>query len=75
MPAVIYLGESGDIEKVIIPRDGTNYGVDIRALFPNDVQEKINALDVDGLIRMEHLEYRILNSGPPLIVVLGTPMP
>lgn len=75
MPAVIYLGESGDIEKVIIPRDGIDSGVDIRALFPQDVQEKINALDVDGPRREEHLEDRIINGGPPLIIVLGTPMP
>ncbi len=75
MPAVIYLGESGDIEKVIIPRDGIDSGVDIRALFPQDVQEKITALDVDGSRRKEHLDDRIINGGPPLIVVLGTPMP
>ncbi len=75
MPAVIYLGESGDIEKVIIPRDGIDSGVDIRALFPQDVQEKINALDVDGPRRKELLDDRIINGGPPLIVVLGTPMP
>lgn len=75
MPAVIYLGESGDIEKVIIPRDGIDSGVDIRALFPQDVQEKINTLDVDGPRRKEHLDARIINGGPPLIVVLGTPMP
>jgi len=69
------LGEGGEIENVIIPRDGMDYGEDIRALFPQDVQEKINALDVDGPRRKEHLDDRIINGGPPLIVILGTPMP
>ena len=75
VPAVIYLEESGEIENVIIPRDGGYYGEDIRALFPEDVQDTIFARDVDGPKRKEHLEDRILNGGPPLIVVLGTPMP
>ena len=63
------------IEKIIIPRDGMHYGDDIRALFPEDVQDTIFARDVDGPRRKEHLEDRIVNGGPPLIVVLGTPMP
>ncbi|MEW5869737.1 MAG: membrane lipoprotein lipid attachment site-containing protein [Chloroflexota bacterium] len=75
VPAVIYLGESGEIENVVIPRDGIYYGEDIRALFPKDVQEKIFARDVDGPRRKEHLDDRMINGGPPLIVVLGTPMP
>ncbi|MFC1878551.1 hypothetical protein ACFLZW_01435 [Chloroflexota bacterium] len=74
VPAVIYLNESGVIEKVVIPRDGMT-GVDIRTLFPPDVQEMIFARDVDGPRRKEHLDDRIINGGPPLIVVLGTPMP
>lgn len=75
VPAVIYLGESGEIENVIIPGDGENYPVDIRALFPKDVQDTIFARDAYGPRTAEHLEDRIINGGPPLIVVLGTPMP
>jgi hypothetical protein len=75
VPAAIYLSESGEIENIIIPRDGMHYGDDIRALFPEDVQDTIFARDVDGPRRKEHLEGRIINGGPPLIVVLGTPMP
>jgi hypothetical protein len=75
VPAVLSLGEGGEIEEVIIPRDGTFYGDDIRALFPPDVQEQIFANDRTGLLDMEHLNARLTADGPPLIVAVGTPLP
>ena len=74
VPAVIYLGESGEIENVIVPRDGMT-DVDIRTLFPKDIQDMISAGNAYGPRTAEHLDDRIINGGPPLIVVLGTPMP
>jgi hypothetical protein len=74
VPAVIYLNESGVIEKVVIPRDGMT-GIDIRTLFPKEIQDMIYAGNAYGPSTAEHLEDRMINGGPPLIVVLGTPMP
>jgi hypothetical protein len=73
-PAVIYLDENREIENVVKPRPG-NYAEDIPALFPKDIQEMIIALDVDGSIKKEFFEERKTNGGPPLIVILGTPLP
>lgn len=76
VPAKIYLGEDGEITKVTIPRDGKYYPEDIRSLFPSDVQAKIFTHDTGDIADMEHLDARMENGGsPPLIVVLGTPMP
>ena len=78
VPAVIYLGENREIEKVMIPRDGVLYGQDIRALFPPDIQEKIFSHDFGEIVKTndtEHLQERLINGGAPLIVVLGTLMP
>ena len=75
VPAVIYLGENGDIEKVTIPRDGEYYPKDVRSLFPPDIQAKIFSHDTGDSIDLKHLEERMNNGDPPLIVVLGTPMP
>lgn len=75
VPAVVYLGEDGIIEKVTIPRDGVFYPEDVRALFPPDVQARIFTHDTVGIANMDHLETRMNNGGAPLIVVLGTPMP
>jgi hypothetical protein len=75
VPAVVYLGENGAIEKVTIPRDGVFYPEDVRALFPPDIQVKIFSHDTGDIIDMKYLEARSNNGGPPLIVVLGTPMP
>jgi hypothetical protein len=75
VPAAIYLGEDGEIIKVAIPRDGKYYPEDVRSLFPPEVQAKIFSHDTGGIADMEHLEARMENGGPPLIVILGTPMP
>jgi hypothetical protein len=75
VPAVIYLKENGEIENVIKPRDGYDYGKDIKALFPPDIQTRISNRETKGLISIEHLVQRLQQGGPPLIVLSGTPQP
>lgn len=75
VPTVVYLNENGTIEEVVIPRDGEYYPKDIESLFPPEVQDIIYERKSGGIISSEHLRARMENGGPPLIVVLGTPMP
>jgi hypothetical protein len=75
VPAVIYLGKDGSIEKVQIPGDGTQYGIDIRKMFPKELHDKIFEQSV-GIDEMwSHIELRQKNPEPPLIVLSGTPLP
>lgn len=75
VPAVIYLTDIGVIESVKIPGDGENYHEDIRSMFPANVQTIIFNHSAYGSELVEHLNDREINGGPPLIFVLGTPMP
>lgn len=76
VPAVVYLGQDGKIEKVTIPRDGDKYyWEDIETMFPPDVSARIHARDTHGFADMKHLEARQTAYGPPLIVLVGTPLP
>jgi len=74
-PAVITLGNDGSIEKVQIPRDGTQYGIDIREIFPSELQEQItrHAVSMDAM--WSHIQSRHQNPEPPLIVLSGVPLP
>lgn len=75
-PAVIYLATDGTIEKVVIPRDGINYGPDIEKLFPQDVQILINSESFDAVQAMKHIEIRQQDpSVPPMIVEAGVTLP
>jgi hypothetical protein len=76
-PAVIYLSE-GDtsIGKVEVPRDGSQYSIDIRKMFPQELQEKILSNSVDSLQEMwSHIQTRHKNPEPPLIVNSGISLP
>ncbi|GAP09471.1 hypothetical protein BECAL_00615 [Bellilinea caldifistulae] len=78
VPVVIKLSPDGRIEEVVIPRDGTDYGLDIQNLFPSDVQERINNLAsyFDVKAAMEHIALRREDRTiPPIIVEAGTPLP
>lgn len=78
VPAVIYLGEDREIVKVVLPRGGISYGSDLRAMFPDGVYEKVRSIETDatgGFTSEEHLDVRLKNGGPPLVVEAGTPMP
>ncbi|MFZ5908649.1 MAG: hypothetical protein ACOYYU_01380 [Chloroflexota bacterium] len=41
IPAVIHIGIDGSVQSVKIPGAGSDYGPDIRRMFPKDVQDKI----------------------------------
>ena len=75
VPAVIHLGNNGSIEKVQIPGDGTQYGIDIRKMFPPELHDKIfeQSVGIDEL--WSHLELRQKNPEPPLIVLSGVSLP
>ena len=75
VPAVIRLAENGEIENVIIPRDGTDYPIDVRALFPADIQEKIFNQTFNGPAAEAHIDERLKTGGPPLIAIAGTALP
>lgn len=72
IPAVIHLGADGAVQKVEIPKYGSNYLSDIRRMFPLDAQK--GAADLGRMeehldLRREHLEE------PPLIVLSATAQP
>jgi hypothetical protein len=75
VPAVIKLGENGEIEKVTIPRDGNFYPKDVQALFPAEIQEKVFHSDFNGSEAEKHIDERLKSNGPPLIVISGTLLP
>jgi hypothetical protein len=58
VPAVIYLASNGHIEKIVLPRDGEDYGIDIKKLFPSDVQTRIESNAFDAKKAMEHIKTR-----------------
>lgn len=76
VPAVMYLAPDRTIEKVILPRDGINYGTDIEKLFPQAVQTLINSNSFDAVQAMKHIEIRRQDpSIPPMIVEAGVTLP
>lgn len=75
-PAVIYLAENDSIEKVNVPGDGSKYGVDIREMFPQDLQEEILSQSINSLDEMwAHIQLRHKKPEPPLIVEAGIALP
>lgn len=76
-PAVIYLSEGDNsIEKVEVPKDGSQYSVDIRKMFPQELQEKILSNSIASLQEMwSHIQARQKNPEPPLIVKSGISLP
>lgn len=75
VPAVIQLGKNGKIEAVKIPRDGSYYPIDVKALFPADLQENIFIPTFDGPAAEKHMAERLNTNGPPFIVINETPLP
>jgi len=74
-PAVIYLGDSYEIQRVIIPRDGVNFNNDVKSLFPSYIQTKIFSRAFDAPKYMEHIQGRKISNGPPLIALSATQLP
>lgn len=76
-PAVIYLEPGGAVQKVKCPRDAPFYLVDVKRLFPPDVQEKIfnrrKWLDVG---KMEtHIHFRQEHPEEPPLCILSAISP
>lgn len=76
-PAVIHLGEDGAVQSVEIPGAGSEYGPDIRRMFPPDVREKFDQYPAGRAGEMsKHIEWRRTHpEEPPLIVLSATPKP
>lgn len=74
-PAVIVLDVQGNIHEVKIPGPDSQFSKDVHSWFPKDVIDKIAAYQTHDSINGEFLRNREKNGGPPLIVVLGTPLP
>ena len=74
-PAVVHLGPDDTIQEIEIPGDGSNYPVDIRRLFPVELQEMIftQAADIDKM--WAHIQVRQDNPEPPLIALSGISLP
>lgn len=73
-PAVIHLGPGGVVIRVDVPGSGSDYGPDIRRLFPPYVREIIfKSMDVRDM--QAHILLREKNPVPPLIVLEATPSP
>lgn len=68
-PVVVTLANYGGIEWVDMPRDGTLYGEDIRAMFPKKLHNNIFDQDVDVEGMWTHIQSRHANPEPPLIVL------
>jgi hypothetical protein len=75
VPAVIYFGKDGCIDRVQIPRDSPNYEIDIRKLFPQELQELVflGPMNIDQM--WSHIKLRQKNPEPPLIVLSGVDLP
>lgn len=75
-PAVIHVGADGSVQSIEVPGAGSDYGRDIRRLFPPDVQTKIFDNLIDYRQLLDHLEWRRTHpEEPPLIVLSVTPAP
>ena len=76
MPAVILLGENGQLEEILIPRDGNLYTKDIQTLFPEEIQKMgLSYAPFDSTEAEKHIDERLANGGPPLIVIGGVLLP
>lgn len=74
-PAVIRLGENGNVRGVEVPRDGSYYGPDIRKLFPRRVENIIFEHEIDTGSMWDHIQKRHRTPEAPLIVLSETPLP
>ena len=74
-PVVVTLDDSGGIAQVDMPRDGSLYGEDILAMFPEDLWSVIffETADIDGM--WSHIQQRHNHPEPPLIVQQNIELP
>ncbi len=81
-PAVIYLGDDGEIEGVDCPGNyGSEYGVAVQRLFPEELHGRVCSHDYDPEViwepdvMREHINSRREHPEPPLIELSGPPSP
>ncbi|MCJ7694714.1 MAG: hypothetical protein MUO40_04730 [Anaerolineaceae bacterium] len=74
-PVVIRIDQDTTIESVELPRDGSEWGDDVRAMFPEDLWSVIffEKADIDGM--WAHIQLRHTNPEPPLIALEGLKLP
>ncbi len=75
IPSVIHLGLNGAVESAEVPGNGSAYARDIRNMFPESAQEIIFSRLINFRRLSEHLEIRLDNPAPPLIVLDTTQVP
>lgn len=75
IPSVIHLGLNGAVQSAEIPGSGTAYARDIRNMFPVIAQERIFSRLINFSRLSGHLETRLNNPEPPLIVLDTTQVP
>jgi hypothetical protein len=73
VPAAVHLGTDGRVARVDVPRDGSLYAQDVRALFPQDLHQRIFAHDVDANAMWARVAAR--RAGLPPVTVTPTPQP
>jgi len=61
-PAVVQVSASGQVQSVQLPRDGSYYGADIRALFPLEIRQRILAHEFDAVAAMARIAERRASS-------------
>lgn len=74
-PVVVRISSDGKIAGVEMPRDGSLYGEDIRAMFPKKLHNTIFDQDVDVEGMWAHIQSRHANFEPPLIESSDVPLP
>jgi hypothetical protein len=73
VPALIYLGADGNVKNVEVPGVSSDWGSDIRRMFPQYVQEKFNYYQFGRVKEMlAHLKWRQTHPDEPPLNVLST---
>ena len=73
VPAVIYLEADEGIKKVDVPGMSSDWGSDVRRMFPEYVREKFQYRNESVSKMLAHLEWRRMHQEePPLIVLSAT---
>lgn len=76
-PAVINLLDNNMISSVDVPGRGSDYADDVRELFPTNIQSRIFDNEISERVdyALRNISMRLSDNSPPLIVILGTPIP
>ena len=72
IPAVIHLRTDGSVQNAEIPGSGTSYGIDIRRMFPPELQERIFGHFMDFQQLDDRLRWRRGHPDEPPWIVLNS---